>query len=77
MSKASTLLDLIMADIRESNARNERRRNQRRHQEVGQRAVRRIIRELFGQNRRRYRRDRVLRKLCDIQMKFMIKGVMK
>lgn len=76
MSKSSTLLDLIMADIRESDARNDRRRNQRRD-EVGQRAVRRMIRELFGPNRRRYRRDRVLRKLCDIQMKFMIKEAMR
>lgn len=76
MSKASTLFDLIMADIRESNARNDRSRNQRRD-EVGLRAVRRMIQELFGRNKRRYRRDRVLRKLCDIQMKLMIKQVME
>lgn len=76
MSKSSTLLDLIMADIRESNARNERRRNQRRD-DVGLRAVRLMIRELFGQNRRRYRRDKVLLKLCDIQMKFMMEKVAK
>lgn len=76
MSKASTLHDLIMADLRENNARNDRMRNQRRDQ-VGLRAVRRMIRELSGLNRRRYRRDRVLLKLCDIQMKFMIKKVME
>lgn len=76
MSKASTLHDLIMADIRESNARNDRRRNQRRD-EVGLRAVRRMIKELFGRNKRMYRRDRVLRKLCDIQVKFMMEKVAK
>lgn len=72
MSKSSTLFDLIMADIRESNARNRWRRNQRDH-----RTLRKIIRASVGQKKRMYRRDRVLRKLCDIQMKFMIKGVMK
>lgn len=72
MSKASTLLDLIMADIRESNARNRRRRNQ-----CDRRTLRQIIRASVGQKKRMYRRDRVLRKLCDIQLKFMIKKVME
>lgn len=72
MSKASTLLDLIMADIRESNARNRWQRNQRDHS-----TLRQIISARVGQKKRMYRRDRVLRKLCDIQMKFMIKKVME
>lgn len=72
MSKSSTLFDLIMADIRESNARNRRLRNQRDH-----RTLRQIIRASVGQKKRIYRRDKVLRKLCDIQMKFMIKKVME
>jgi hypothetical protein len=73
MSKASTLLDLIMADIRESNARNRWQRNQPRHRmNLGQ-----LIRAISGHKKRTYRRDRVLRKLCDIQMKFMLKKVME
>lgn len=72
MSKSSTLFDLIMADIRESNARNRWRRNQCDH-----RTLRRIIRASVGQKKRMYRRDKVLRKLCDIQMKFMLKKVME
>lgn len=64
MSKASTLLQLIMADIREDNARSERQRNQ---------PDRRTLKQmLHPKKKRRYRRDRVLRKLCDIQMKFFI-----
>lgn len=72
MSKASTLHDLIMADIRESNARMRWRRNQRDH-----RTLKQMIRASVGQKKRMYRRDRVLRKLCDIQMKFMIKKVIE
>lgn len=72
MSKASTLLDLIMADIRESNARNRWQRNQ-----CDYRTLRQIIRATVGRKKRMYRRDRVLHKLCDIQMKFMIKEEMR
>lgn len=64
MNKASTLLQLIMADIRESNARCDRKKNQ---------PDRRTLKQmLHPKQKRRYRRDRVLRKLCDIQMKFFI-----
>ena len=64
MSKASTLLQLIMADIREDNARSDRQRNQPDR--------RTLMQILHPKKKRRYRRDRVLRKLCDIQMKFFI-----
>lgn len=72
MSKSSTLFDLIMADIRESNARMRWRRNQRDH-----RTLKQMIREIVGRKKCVYRRDRVLRKLCDIQMKFILKKVME
>ena len=73
MSKASTLHELIMADIRESNARADWQRNQ---------PDRRTLKQKLHPKRRRpnrkrdYRRDKVLLKLCDIQMKFMIKEAM-
>nr|DAE56118.1 MAG TPA: hypothetical protein [Caudoviricetes sp.] len=65
MSKASTLLQLIMADIRESNARCDRQKNQPDR--------RTLMQMLHPKKKRDYRRGRVLRKLCDIQMKFIIK----
>lgn len=64
MSKASTLLQLIMADIREDNARCAWKKNQ---------PDRRTLKQMLNPKKKRdYRRDRVLRKLCDIQMKFFI-----
>lgn len=64
MSKASTLFQLIMADIRESNARCAWKKNQ---------PDRRTLKQMLNPKKKRdYRRDRVLRKLCDIQMKFFI-----
>lgn len=64
MRKASTLLQLIMADIRESNARCAWKKNQ---------PDRRTLKQMLNPKKKRdYRRDRVLRKLCDIQMKFFI-----
>lgn len=69
MSKASTLLQLIMADIRESNARCDRQKNQPDH--------RTLMQMLHPKKKRDYRRDRVLRKLCDIQMKFFIVNGLK
>nr|DAH53638.1 MAG TPA: hypothetical protein [Caudoviricetes sp.] len=64
MSKASTLLQLIMADIRESNARDKWQQNQ---------PDRRTLKQMLHPKKKRdYRRDRVLLKLCDIQMKFFI-----
>lgn len=68
MSKASTLHQLIMADIRESNARCDRKKNQ---------PDRRTLKQMLNPKKKRdYRRDKVLLKLCDIQMKFMIKEAM-
>lgn len=68
MSKASTLLQLIMADIREDNARHAWQKNQ---------PDRRTLKQMLNPKKKRdYRRDMVLRKLCDIQMKFMIKEAM-
>jgi len=64
MSKASTLHELIIADIRESNARYRWRKNQPDR--------RTLMQMLYPKKKRCYRRDRVLRKLCDIQMKFFI-----
>lgn len=64
MSKPSTLLQLIMADIREDNARCAWQKNQ---------PDRRTLKQMLNPKKKRdYRRDRVLRKLCDIQMKFFI-----
>lgn len=69
MSKASTLHQLIMADIRESNARADWQKNQ---------PDRRALKQMLHTKCRRpgikrdYRRDKILRKLCDIQMKFFI-----
>ena len=69
MSKPSTLLQLIMADIREDNARAAWQKNQ---------PDRRTLKQMLHTKCRRpgikrdYRRDRVLRKLCDIQMQFFI-----
>lgn len=73
MSKASTLHQLIIADIRESNARADWQRNQPDRRTLKQKLHPKCKRP----NRKRdYRRDRVLLKLCDIQMKFIIKEAM-
>lgn len=69
MSKPSTLLQLIMADIRENNARAGWQRNQ---------PDRRTLKQMLNPKKKRdYRRDRVLRKLCDIQMNFFIVNGLK
>ena len=74
MSKASTLLQLIMADIREDNARAGWQRNQ-----PDRRTLKQMLRASFGRPgiKRDYRRDRVLRKLCNIQVKYMMEKVVK
>ncbi|HBU8799220.1 TPA: hypothetical protein MDE43_004772 [Klebsiella pneumoniae] len=73
MSKASTLHQLIMADIRENNARANWQRNQPDYRTLEQKLHPKRKRP----NRKRdYRRDGVLLKLCDIQMKFIIKEAM-
>jgi hypothetical protein len=74
MSKASTLHQLIMADIRESNARGRWQQNQ---------PDRRTLWQKLNPKRRRlnrkrdYRRDRVLRRLCNIQVRYMMEKVVK
>ena len=69
MRKASTLHQLIMADIRESNARCDWKENQ---------PDRRTLKQILNPKKKRdYRRDRVLRKLCDIQMNFFIVNGLK
>nr|DAF74716.1 MAG TPA: hypothetical protein [Caudoviricetes sp.] len=74
MSKASTLLQLIVADIREDNARHKWQKNQ---------PDRRTLKQMLHTKCRRpgikrdYRRDRVLRKLCNIQVKYMMEKVAK
>lgn len=74
MRKASTLLQLIMADIREDNARARWQRNQ-----PDRRTLKQMLRASFGRPgiKRNYRRDRVLRKLCNIQVKYMMEKVAK
>ena len=74
MSKSSTLLQLIMADIREDNARARWQRNQ-----PDRRTLKQMLRTKFGRPgiKRDYRRDRVLRKLCNIQVKYMMEKVAK
>ena len=73
MSKSSTLLQLIMADIREDNARHKWQKNQ-----PDRRTLKQMLHTKFRRPgiKRDYRRDKVLLKLCDIQMKFMIKEAM-
>lgn len=74
MSRASTLLQLIMADVREDNARHEWQKNQ-----PDRRTLKQMLRASFGRPgiKRDYRRDRVLRKLCNIQVKYMMEKVEK
>lgn len=69
MSKCSTIHELVMSDIRESNARNKRSRNQRRHKSV--------IEVLVRSTKCHYRRDRVLRRLLDLNMKKLVKEMTK
>jgi hypothetical protein len=74
MSRASTLLQLIMADVREDNARHEWQKNQ-----PDRRTLKQMLRASFGRPgiKRDYRRDRVLRKPCNIQVKYMMEKVEK
>lgn len=68
------MLQLIMADVREDNARHEWQKNQ-----PGRRTLKQMLRASFGRPgiKRDYRRDRVLRKLCNIQVKYMMEKVAK
>jgi hypothetical protein len=72
MSEASTLHQLIMADIRENNARARWQRNQ-----PDRRTLKQMLHTKCSRPgiKRDYRRDRVLRKLCNIQVKYMMEKV--
>lgn len=73
MRKFSTLFDLIIADIRESNARNKKSRNQR--QDITFRTL--LKQPMRGKKEWRYRRDRVLIKLCKLNMNKILKDMTK
>ena len=73
MRKFSTLVDLILADIRESNARNKKARNQR--QDIAFRTL--LKQSMRNKNEWRYRRDRVLIRLCKLNMNKMLKDMTK
>ena len=68
------MLQLIMADVMEDNARHEWQKNQ-----PDRRTLKQMLRASFGRPgiKRDYRRDRVLRKLCNIQVKYMMEKVAK
>ncbi|WHM52819.1 hypothetical protein IOBOPIKK_00012 [Klebsiella phage vB_KpnS_SCNJ1-C] len=74
MSKASTLIQLIVADIREDNARHKCQKNQ-----PDRRTLKQMLHTKFRRPgiKRDYRRDRALRKLCNIQVKYMMEKVEK
>ena len=72
MSKCSTIHQLVMADIRESNTRNKKIRNQKNwYGGIG------FLKAMFKTSKKHYRRDRVLRRLCDLNMKKLIKDMTK
>lgn len=73
MRKFSTIHELVLADIRELNARSKKRRNQRESY-----ATRDFIKQISQSNKRNsYRRDRVLLRLCDLNMKKILKDMTK
>lgn len=73
MRKFSTLVDLILADIRESNARNKKSRNQQ--QDI---TFRTLLKQSMREKKEwRYRRDRVLIKLCKLNMNKILKDMTK
>ena len=73
MRKFSTLVDLILSDIRESNARNKKSRNQR--QNITFRTL--LKQSMRSKKEWRYRRDRVMIKLCKLNMNKMLKDMTK
>lgn len=73
MRKFSTLVDLIFADIGESNARNKKSRNQR--QDITFRTL--LKQSMRSKKEWRYRRDRVLIRLCKLNMNKIIKDMTK
>lgn len=73
MRKFSTLVDLILADIRESNARNKKSRNQR--QDITFRTL--LKQSMRSKKEWRCRRDRVLIRLCKLNMNKILKDITK
>lgn len=73
MRKFSTLVDLIFADISEDNARSKKSRNQR--QDITFRTL--LKQSMRSKNEWRYRRDRVLIRLCKLNMNKIIKDMTK
>ena len=73
MRKFSTLVDLIFADISESNARSKKSKNQR--QDITFRTL--LKQSMRNKKECRYRRDRVLIKLCKLNMNKILKDMAK
>lgn len=73
MRKFSTLVDLIFADISEDNARNKKSRNQR--QDITFRTL--LKQSMRSKKEWRYRRDRVLIRLCKLNMNKILKDMTK
>ena len=73
MRKFSTIHELVLADIRELNARSKKYRNQRESY-----STRDFIKQISQNNKRNsYRRDMVLLRLCDLNMKKILKDMTK
>lgn len=73
MRKFSTMHELVLADIRESNARNKKSRNQR--QDITFRTL--LKQSMRNKKEWRYRRDRVLIRLCKLNMNKILKDMTK
>lgn len=73
MRKFSTLVDLIFADISESNARDKKSENQR--QDITFRTL--LKQSMRSKKEWRYRRDRVLIRLCKLNMNKILKDMTK
>lgn len=73
MRKFSTLVDLILADISESNARDKKSINQR--QDITFRTL--LKQSMRSKKEWRYRRDRVLIRLCKLNMNKILKDMTK
>lgn len=73
MRKFSTIHELVLADIRELNARNKKSRNQR--QDITFRTL--LKQSMRNKKEWRYRRDRVLIRLCKLNMNKILKDITK
>lgn len=73
MRRFSTIHELVLADIRELNARSKKHRNQR--QDITFRTL--LKQSMRGKKEWRYRRDRVLIKLCKLNMNKILKDMTK